>query len=123
LRYSAARRTKIKTRPAISGATVRASRNRWVSSSEAPKNAATQPLVASPRASGSLGALRFSGGVSSKVKSDSTSAASAVPAVIQNNGRQACADAWTPPTNGPSATAPKMQRFRMITVQRALDTG
>ncbi len=94
-----------------------------MSSSEAPKNAATQPLVASPRASGSRGLLRSAGGTSSKVKSESTSAASAIPAMIQNSGRQACAEAWTPPMNGPSATAPKMQRFKMIAVQRALVTG
>jgi hypothetical protein len=118
-RYSAARSAKINSSPAISGTNVTGSRNRWVSSSEAPKNAATQPPVANPRASGSRGLRRSTGGTSSKVRSDSTSAARA----IQNSGRQARAEAWTPPMNGPSATAPKMQRFKMIAVQRALVTG
>ena len=43
---------------------------------------------------------------------------SEIPATIQNSGRQAWALAWIPPITGPSATAPKMQTFMIIAVQR-----
>ena len=94
-----------------------------MSISEAPKKAATQPTAASATGRGFRGALRSAGGASWKVSNDSSSAAPAMPATTQNSGRQPFAWAWTPPTSGPSATAPKMQTFRIIAVQRNLDTG
>ena len=91
-----------------------------MSSSEAPKNAATEPAPANAMASGSNGALRLAGGASSKVKTVRTSAVSETPATTKNRGRQASACAWMPPTVGPSATAPKMHRFMITAVSRNL---
>src|SRR6516164_6582657 len=61
-------------------------RNSWVSNSDAPKNAATDPAPASAMASGSNGAFRLAGGASSKVSTVSTSAASETPATTKKRG-------------------------------------
>ena len=79
----------MRTSPTISGMTATGSRNRWVSSSEAPQNAATEPVAARPMASPSLGALGSAGGASWKVSSDISRPAAAIPATIQNSGRHA----------------------------------
>ncbi len=94
-----------------------------MSSSAAPKNAATEPVAASPMATGSRGALRSAGGASENVSSDITSPAKAMPATIQNSGRQAWNEAWAPPMSGPAATAPKMHRLKITAVERSLPTG
>jgi hypothetical protein len=94
-----------------------------VSSSEEPKNAAAHPAAASAITPGTFGALRSAGGASSKVKIDSTNAVSEIAATIQNRGRHAFACACRPPTNGPSATAPKMQMFMITAVSRSLSLG
>jgi len=94
-----------------------------VSSSAAPQNAATEPVAASPMAAGSRGALRSAGGASENVSRDITSPAKAMPATIQNSGRQAWNEAWAPPMSGPAATAPKIHRLKITAVERSLDTG
>ena len=48
-------------------------------------------------ATGSRGALRSAGGASENVSSDITSPAKAMPATIQNSGRQAWNEAWVSP--------------------------
>jgi hypothetical protein len=94
-----------------------------VSSSAAPQNAATAPVAARPMASRSRGALGSAGGASWKVSTDISRPAAAIPATIQNSGRQAWNDAWAPPISGPAVTAPKMHRFKITAVQRSLRTG
>jgi hypothetical protein len=64
-----------------------------VSSSAAPQNAATEPVAASPMASPSRGAAGSAGGASWNVSSDITRPAAAIPATIQNSGRQPWNDA------------------------------
>ncbi len=118
LRYWLTTRATISTRPTISGRSVTGPRKRWVSSSEAPKNAAAHPDAARPIATGSRGASRSAGGASSNVNSESRSAASEIPATIQNSGRHAWALPGSRRSTGPSATAPKMQTFMIIAVQR-----
>ncbi len=60
-------------------------------SCEEPKKAATQPTAARISASGSRGEVGSAGGASSKVRTASTRAMPATPAVIQKSGRQASA--------------------------------
>jgi hypothetical protein len=74
-------------------------------------------------ASGSRGALGSAGGASWNVSSDIRRAAKAMPATIQNSGRQAWNEAWAPPMSGPAATAPKMHRLKITAVARSLDAG
>lgn len=109
--------------PASSGRNTIRSSMRWVSSSEAPKNAAAEPRPASPIATQSHGALRSSGGWSSKVRTTSRSAIPPTPATIQNSGRHAPAPACTPPTTGPAATAPNTHRFMTTPVHGIFDGG
>ena len=92
-------------------------------SSEAPKNAATQPTAARAIAGRSRGESRLAGGASSKVRTASTRAAIEIPATIQNSGRHAFPWACSPPMNGPSATAPKMHMFMITAVSRSLLAG
>src|ERR1700733_13252381 len=113
----------ISARPPSSGTTATGSRNRWGGSSAAPQNAATDPTAASPMAVGSRGALRSAGGASVKVSSDMTRPAAAMPATIQNSGRQAGNEAWGPPTSGPAVTAPNRHMFMIIADQRSLSAG
>jgi hypothetical protein len=94
-----------------------------VSSSDAPQNAATEPVAARPMATPSRGALGSAGGASWKVSSDISRPAAAIPVTIQNSGRQAWNDACAPPTSGPAATAPKMHMFKITAVQRSLAAG
>ena len=72
--------------------------------------------------SGLRGAVVSAGGVSSKVRSASTSAAAEIPAMTQNSGRQASACACSPPMAGPSATAPKMHMLMITAVERNFST-
>ena len=102
--------------PDSSGANAIRSSMRWVWSSEAPKKAAAHPVPASRIAAQSRGASGSCGGESSKVSSDSSRARPPMPQTIQNSGRHACALAWMPPMNGPSATAPKIPTFMTIAV-------
>jgi hypothetical protein len=113
----------ISTSPPSSGTTATGSRNLWEVSSDAPQNAATEPPAASAIALPSHGAVRSAGGASWNVSSDNSSASTAMPAMIQNSGRQAWNDACAPPISGPAATAPKMHMSKMIVVQRSLDAG
>ena len=77
--------------------------------------------MASAIAGRSRGESRLAGGVcASKVRTASNSAATDIPATIQNRGRQAFASACRPPMNGPRATAPKMHRFMITAVSREL---
>ena len=114
---------KISAIPTSSGTTATGSKNPCVSSCAAPKKASTEPDAASPIAIGSRGALRSAGGASENVSSENTSPRKAIPATIQNSGRQAWNDAWAPPMSGPAATAPKMQRLKITAVWRSFRTG
>src|SRR5580704_15001760 len=113
----------IVARPPTSGMIVTGERNGCVSSSEAPKNAAVQPTAASAIASGSRGDSGSAGGASSNVSTARISELAAIAAMTQNSGLQACDWACSPPTAGPSATAPKIQRFMIIAVVRSLLAG
>ena len=113
----------ISTTPTSSGTMATGSRNRWVSSSEVPQKAATEPVAARPMASPSRGAVRSAAGASWNVSSDISRPSAAMPATIQNSGRQAWNDACAPPTSGPAATAPKMQMLKITAVQRSLAAG
>src|ERR1700745_4152921 len=109
--------------PPSSGPMATGFKNAWVVNSEAPQNAATEPAVAKAMALPSRGALRLTGGASSKVSRASISARTAMPAAIQNSGRQAWNEAWAPPMSGPAATAAKMHIFMIIDVQSSLSAG
>ena len=113
----------ISARPVSIGAVALTSLKPWVVSWAAPMNAAAQPTAARAMAVRSVGALGSAGGASSNVRTAISSASRAIPATIQNSGRQAWASACTPPRNGPSATAPNTHMFMMTAVLRSLSRG
>ena len=109
--------------PPTSGRITSGSKKRWLVSSDTPKKAATHPTTASPIAGKSRGESGLAGGESSNVKTVNRRATAAIPATIQNSGRQAFDSACRPPMKGPSATAPKMHMFMITTVMRSLSGG